>query len=60
MSQSIDTDTHKRASTHRYEYIHIHPTLINTFERINRFNLKIHEGGQRTSYYRRVLLTTKK
>jgi hypothetical protein len=32
--------------THPYEHTHAHTTLINIFEKLNRFDLEIHEIGQ--------------
>jgi hypothetical protein len=32
-------------STHRYKHMHAHFTLMSTFERLNRFDLEIHEVG---------------
>jgi hypothetical protein len=31
--------------THPYEYMHAHPILMNTFEKLGRLDLEIHEVG---------------
>jgi hypothetical protein len=32
-------------STHPYEHRHVHPTLMSTFKRLSRLDLKIYEVG---------------
>jgi hypothetical protein len=43
---SINTDIHTCISTHSYEYTHVHPNLISTSKRLNRFNVEIHKINQ--------------
>jgi hypothetical protein len=52
MSRNIDTDTHTHMITHIYKYMHVHPIFINTSEKLDLLDLKIHEVDQVVSYYR--------
>jgi hypothetical protein len=38
-----NADTHTHTSTHTYKHTYAHSTPINIFERLSRFDLKIHE-----------------
>jgi tryptophanyl-tRNA synthetase len=41
----IDVNTHTPINIYLYGHTHIHSISINISERLNRFNLKIHEVG---------------
>jgi hypothetical protein len=45
LKHSINVDTYTHMSTHPYKYMYIHPIPMTTSERLNRFDLKIHEVG---------------
>jgi hypothetical protein len=47
MSYSTDVNTHIHTSTYPYEFMHAYPILMSTFERLDRFDLKIYEVDQR-------------
>jgi hypothetical protein len=36
-------DIYIRMSIHTYEYMHVHSIFMSTFERLNQFDLEIHE-----------------
>jgi hypothetical protein len=42
---TTNINTYTRMSTHHYEHTHAHPTHMNTFERLSRLDLEIHEVG---------------
>jgi hypothetical protein len=45
--------THTRNNTHPYEYMHIYPTPMSTFETLSHLDLEIHKVDQRASRYQR-------
>jgi hypothetical protein len=51
MSYSTDANTHIHTSTYPYEFMYVYPILMSTFERLDRFDLKIYEVDQRAYRY---------
>jgi hypothetical protein len=40
---NIDADIYICTDTHPYEYMHAHPTPMNTSKRLNRLDIEIHK-----------------